>query len=210
MLLLLTGWIMGPRIACAQFALHSLDTTALPPEIKYTGHVLEAVRWTDSLGDNIVVTSETGFQPSMYTPDDSYKGSYRDAAIYACHYLVEGGVYRLTWRVSDNIHECGLELKANFVPKTFAVTDLDHNGRAEVWLMYKVACEGGVDPVPMRIVMYEGDKRFAAKGTSKVPSTKGGWAGGNYSLDEAFRDGPEVFRKYAETLWKAHEVETLE
>jgi hypothetical protein len=95
-----------------------------------------------------------------------------------------------------------------FVAKTFAVTDLNNNGKAEVWMMYKNSCHGDVSPVPIKIIMYENNKKFAVRGTTKVQVSATDYMGGGFSFDEAFKNAPAIFKQYAEKLWKQNKIET--
>ena len=186
----------------AQPQLQKLDKSAMPMYVKYTGKIQNAVRWTDSLGDNVVVTTETG---ASATTD----GTGSTAALYAYHYLMLDSV-KLIWRVYDFIKSCDVDMKVNFIKNTFAVTDLDKDGTAEIWLMYKTVCHGDVSPSDMKIIMYEGGKKHAIRGTNRVYLGGNEYMGGEYTLDDAFKKTAEVFRKYAAQLWKKNINETWE
>ena len=188
----------------AQFKLAKLDKKSIPKSIQYKGKIVEAVRWTDNTGDNIVILTATGQTQSKNAPDDSYS----DGALYAYHYLVSADSTMQTWKVSDYVKECPVDMFLYFVDKTFAVTDLNNDGKAEVWIMYKVSCQGDVSPIPMKIIMYQDDKKFAVRGTTKVKVSATDYMGGEYSFDEAFKNAPVKFRQYAERLWKEHKIET--
>jgi hypothetical protein len=95
-----------------------------------------------------------------------------------------------------------------FVDKTFAVTDLNKDGKAEVWIMYKNSCHGDVSPVAMKIIMYQDNKKFAVHGITRVPVSATEYAGGEFTFDDTFKKAPAEFRRYAERLWKQHEMET--
>jgi len=95
-----------------------------------------------------------------------------------------------------------------FVDKTFAVTDLNKDGKAEVWIMYKVSCQGDVSPIPMKIIMYQDNKKFAVRGTARVKVSANEYIGGEFTFDEIFKSAPTEFRQYAENLWKKHKAET--
>jgi len=181
----------------AQLKLTRLGKNSVPKNIQYNGNIIQAVRWTDSTGDNIVILTETG-----KTQSKNNEGS--DAALYAYHFLVSGDSIRQTWRVYDYVKECPVDMFLYFVDKAFAVTDLNKDGKAEVWIMYKVSCQGDVSPVPMKIIMYQDDKKFAVRGTTKVDENMGG----KFTFDGAFKKGPIEFRQYAEKIWKQHKVET--
>ena len=184
----------------AQIKLTQLDKKSLPPGIRYTGKIIDAVTWKDNLGSNYVITTETGIMPAKE------EGS-RKAALYAHHYLTSGDSLKQTWRVYDYFDDCPVDVLAAFVNKSLAVTDLNKNGKAEVWLVYRIACQGGVDPSAMKIIMYEDDKKYAMRGESKVILSPTDIAGGQYTFDDAFKKAVPEFRKYAEALWKKHVVE---
>jgi hypothetical protein len=59
----------------AQFKVTSLDKNSVPKNIQYNGNILQAVRWTDSTGDNIVILTATEKTQSKNAPG-------RDAALY--------------------------------------------------------------------------------------------------------------------------------
>ena len=186
----------------AQFKVTSLDKNSVPKNIQYNGNILQAVRWIDRAGDNIVVLTATDKTPS--------KGPVggRDAALYAYHYLVSGSSIKQTWKVYDYVEDCDLDIDLYFVDKTFAVTDLNKDGKAEVWIMYKNSCRGDVSPAPMKIIMYQDNKKFAVRGTTKVQVSANEYEGGEFTFDDAFKKAPAELRQYAEKLWKHHEVET--
>jgi hypothetical protein len=188
----------------AQFKLTKLDKSSIPKSIQYKGNIVEAVRWTDNTGENIVILTATNKTQSQNAPDDSYS----DGALYAYHYLVSGDSTKQTWKVYDYEKECPVDMFLYFLDKTFAVTDLNKDGKAEVWIMYKVSCQGDVSPIPMKIIMYQDNKKFAVRGTTKVKVSATDYMGGEYSFDEAFKNAPKEFRQYAEKLWKEHKVET--
>lgn len=192
------------HLATGQVKTVRLDKTSIPRGIQYTGHIVDAVRWTDSLGGHIVVTTETGITTSKNALDEGY----RDAALYAYHYAVKGDSLQLTWKVYDFTKECPVDIKANYIKNSFAVTDLNKDGKAEVWLMYKTVCHGDVSPSNMKIIMYEAGKKYAARGTNRVKYSEKEYTGGEYSFDEAFKAAPPAFREYAAALWKKHIMET--
>ncbi|WP_425562960.1 M949_RS01915 family surface polysaccharide biosynthesis protein [Mucilaginibacter gynuensis] len=190
--------------ASAQVQVTKLDKKTVPASVKYSGHIIDAVKYKDSGGEYLVITTETGETP---TKNSEMEG--RDAALYAYHYTIEGnGVYKSTWQTYDFIKDCPVDINASFIPGTFAVTDLDKNGKAEVWLMYKTVCHGDVSPSNMKIIMHEGDKKYAVRGTNKVKLSATETEGGKYTFDEVFKNGPEAFRQYAAKLWQKNIMET--
>jgi hypothetical protein len=198
--------IILTQTCLAQFKLTKLDKNSIPKHIQYTGNIVQAIRWTDNSGDNIVILTVTDKTQSKNAPDDGYS----DGALYAYHYLLSGDSSKQTWKVYDNVKECPVDMFLYFVDKTFSVTDLNKDGKAEVWMMYKVSCQGDVSPIPMKIIMYQDNKKFAVRGTTRVKVSATEYMGGEYSFDETFKNAPKEFRQYAEKLWKQHKEETWE
>jgi hypothetical protein len=151
-----------------------------------------------------MVTSETGDVASKAEPE---MGN-RDAELFAYHYLSSKDSLHLTWKVYDFIKDCPVDLKASFIKNTFAFTDLNKDGHAEVWLMYKTVCHGDVSPSEMKIIMYENGRKYAVRGTNKMKVSEKEYDGGSHNFDAAFINAPEVFRSYAKALWQKNILET--
>ena len=187
-----------------QITTTNLDTSNVPKEIKFKGKIKTAVRWTDRLGDHIVITTETGETKSENAPSDDC----RDAALYAYHYIVGKDSTYLIWKMYDFIKACPVDIEANFIKNTFQVTDLNSDGAAEVWLMYKTACHGDVSPYDMKIIMYQGRQKYAVRGQDKVQISNKAFYGGDYKYDTAFADGPKEFLEFAKKLWNKNIMQT--
>jgi hypothetical protein len=183
--------------AQGKITLTNLMQSEIPKGITYSGVIKQAVRWTDKSGDNIVITAETGDQQSKSGPSEDY----REAHLYAYHYLVSKDSVRQTWKVHDFIKECPLDIEANFIENTFQVTDLNNDGIAEIWMMYLVTCTSDVSPVEMKIIMYQDDKKYAMRGHNKIEYPDGQFMGGDYKFDKAFNEAPAPFRDFAKKLW---------
>ena len=186
-----------------QVKLTKVDSANLPQNLKYVGHIINAVKWTDSLGLNYVITTETG---RIYSKVKDEEDLF-DAFLYAYHYVIKNDNTKLIWKIYDYNKGCDLDLDFYFIDNTFAVTDLDKNGIAEVWVMYKNSCHGDVSPVPTKIIMYEGNKKYALRGETRVQVSATDYVGGNYSIDENFKKGKLAFRQYAEKLWTQNKIE---
>lgn len=185
----------------SQFKITTPAVTQLPKTIQYKGNIVQTAQWKDSLGNNTILLTETGIH-------DVDSNGNRGAALYAMHFLNKSDSAQLVWKVYDFIDECPVDVVASFVKNGFAVTDLNQNGIAEVWMMYRITCQGDVSPVPMKIIMYEGKQKYAARGNTKVKVSAGEFMGGDYELDDAFKNAPGAFKKYADELWQKHKLET--
>ncbi|WP_413666028.1 M949_RS01915 family surface polysaccharide biosynthesis protein [Mucilaginibacter sp. Mucisp86] len=202
----ITLLIIITQVSVAQLKVLKLSKADIPKSITYKGHIINAVKYTDKTGDHIVFTTETGETPAKKSATDDG----RDAALYAYHYDITGSdQLELSWQTYDFISDCNVDIKANYVPGTFAVTDVDNNGIAEVWLVYRTACRGDVSPSEMKIIMHEADKKYAVRGTSKVKLSEKEYIGGTYTFDAAFKAAPATFRKYAADTWKKNIMDTF-
>ncbi|MGC4041834.1 MAG: hypothetical protein QM710_13895 [Flavobacterium sp.] len=188
----------------SRIAVKQLDLADIPKEITYEGAIKKAVRWIDGLGDNIVILTETGIYQNEKFKHENDGG---DAELFAYHFIVKEGSASLAWRVYDYISDCPVDIEAQFINGTFQVTDINNDGIGEIWMMYRTVCHGDVSPSNMKIIMYQGQQKFALRGYSKVVigiDKKGikHYEGGDYKHDQAFAEGPKEFLAFAKKLWK--------
>ncbi len=188
--------------AHAQLRVSPLAPAAVPPALKHAGRVVQALRYTDRTGTYTVLATQSGptADPAAKTTDDAQR-----ADLYAYQYPATGSTP--SWQVHDFVGDCPLDLQARFRPKGLTVTDLDQDGTAEVWLVYRTVCRGDVSPSTQKIIMYEGARKYAVRGTSRLPLGGGRYDGGTYALDAAWQAAPAAFRQHAAQLWRQHLAE---
>lgn len=184
-------------IVHGQINVTKLDRAKLTKGIHVQGEIENAVRFKDNSGDNIVITTETGHYPSKAEKEEDFN----DAELFAYHFLAHGDTIKQTWKVYDFVKGCPFDIETEFVKNTFEVTDLDKDGIAEVWLMYKTSCRSDVSSSDMKIIVYEGPQKFAMRGRNKVKISDTKFEGGEYTFDKVFTDGPALFRDFAKKLW---------
>ena len=155
------------------------------------GTILKEVPYKDSRGNNVVILSRS-----------DRDGDTRSSDLYAYGYANDGASPSLSWKLYDYFHECPVDLTADFSEQSPIITDLDKNGISEVWLVYYIGCRGDVSPDSMKIIMYEGSKKYALRGETVCPTGDGKYMGGKYTADPAFKDAPPEFRRYADKLWQ--------
>jgi hypothetical protein len=145
-----------------QISVNQLDLTSLPKGITYEGKILTAVCWFDTLGNNIVILTETGIHRSNKF---KHENDGEDAELFAYHFIVKDDSALQTWRIYDFISDCPVDLEVSFIENSFQVTDLNHDGVGEIWIMYKTVCHGDVSPCAMKIIMYQKQQKYACKRT---------------------------------------------
>lgn len=184
----------------------TLTKAEIPTDISYEGEIKNAVRWKDKMGDNIVLTTETGIYQSDKFQHENEGG---DAELFAYHYTIHEGRSNLVWKVYDYISDCPVDIEAKFIKDTFNITDLDENGIAEIWIMYTTVCHGDVSPANMKIIMYEVFTKHAMRGRNRItlgPNEDGSTfiEGGEYVFDDRFLNSRKEFQEYAINLWNSN------
>ncbi len=182
----------------AQPVTSKLTKNEISKQLKYQGTFLDGLRWKDDAGDHFVLRT--------ITAEKENSSGNKDAALYAYHFTYSNDSTKQVWRISDFVKDCELDLTAEFIQQAFTVTDLDKDGQAEIWLMYKISCRGDVSPDDLKLIMYEASAKYAMRGTTKVQVNETDKIGGGYSFDNAFKTAAHAFRTYAEKLWKQYVV----
>lgn len=200
-LLLIPVLLLGAA-AHAQLKVTPLAPGAVPAALKRSGRVVQALRYTDRTGTYTVLATQSGPAPD---PKAQATDGQR-ADVYAYQYPATGPA---SWQVHDFEADCPLDIAASFRPKGLSVTDLDQDGTAEVWLVYRTTCRGDVSPSAQKIIMYEGTRKYAVRGTSRLVLGNGHFDGGTYTFDAAWQAAPAAFRQHATQLWQQHRDEKL-
>lgn len=195
----------------SQSDLRRITVSDLPEEIQAINNINIAVRWTDSLGDNILITAKKVLRPSddvffrreqRRLPAKELSDNYKESPTYAYHYFIKKDSAIFDWQVTGTPKPCSQNEKGNTVKCSFIITDLNNDKIAEVWLIYKAMCMEDETPSGMKIIMYENGKRYTMDGDRFYKNDDGKITGGNFNYDNAFKTAPAVFLNYAEQLWK--------
>ena len=177
------------------------------------GKTVKTVRYTDSLGDNVILLTETDI---FFSPEDALWNEKNDAiefhtssrskelAVYS-FLLKKDGAAQQNWRVYDFVRGCSaVDMNAEFEQNSLQITDLDNNGIAEVWMVYYLTCRSDPSPLDMKIIMYEGQQKYALRGETRIQMTEDAHMGDTYTLDAAFGAGPAEFTTFAKGLWEKY------
>lgn len=182
----------------------------IPKDIDFRGTVVEALKWDDQLGSNILIQSISGWFPSIYyentnpisyTVEDKWE-------IYAYLFQRKKGEnnYKRLWKVYDYNDCFGVDSYTGFIPKGTTITDIDNNGIAEVSMPYVLVCRGGLDPTTMKIIMYEGNNKYAIRGETAIKLGEGESYGGDYSLSDNLNK-EITFKNFLINRWNSHKYE---
>lgn len=198
------------------------------PGLKYEGDLRDAYKWTDRLGENIMVTSSV--KPYKDSKQNQYGEEGETAELHAYHWVKKstgsGGDkdYAEVWTLKDGVQGCPFDITSNFISEAITVTDLDKNGIAEVKLQYMTACRSDVSPAEMKLLLYENRNKYELSGYSWLPYSPEmkftvtendvnleklpGYTEddyeknfGRYRTEKEFANAPAPFLNYARSEW---------
>lgn len=172
----------------------------IPASAKYKGNVVAGSRWQDKDGENLLIVTETDIQSGV--KDDEEVSSKE---IFAYCYLIENGNAALLWSINDFVKDCPFDLTAELIPNSITVTDLNNNGIAENTFLYKLSCKSDVSPDDFKLMMHEGNTKYAIRGTTQVSYEVDGkpvYYGGEGTPDASFNSAPQGFLQYAKAQWE--------
>ncbi|MFD1257963.1 M949_RS01915 family surface polysaccharide biosynthesis protein [Mucilaginibacter terrae] len=197
-LLFISAWVNG------QIKTQPMASTNLPKNIRYQGKPVQLIKYQDNTGSYLAITTQTGTQPQK--GDDEFKQAHLYGYVYQ---LKDGGSPVLLWQLHDMVTDCNLDMVANFIPGSLTIIDLDKNGKAEVWVAYRLSCRGDVSPSELKIIMHEGTTKYAKRGIGKIKVGNAIQHDGGVITSDEFKKAPVSFKVYAGKLWDKYVLETM-
>lgn len=165
------------------------------PLLDYSGTIVDGKRWIDANGENIILISR-----EELTETENEESIEQ---IYAYQYVKKGNKFEMIWKVYDFMQaESWMDIYAKFIPQTLAVSDIDGNGIAETMFMYGLFAGTDVSPANVKLIMHEGDKKYALRGFQAIDIGGGELIGGDYEIDKAFKNAPNSFLDLAKKHWE--------
>jgi hypothetical protein len=181
----------------------------IPKNLDFKGTVVEALKWKDALGENILIQTVTGHFSWKDYEENSKSYMLQDKSeLYA--YLFrktnsESEFVRV-WKVYD-FNKCyGVDWFTGFIPKATTITDVNNNGISEITLPYVLICRGGMDPGEMKIIMYEENTKYALRGSTMLMCKSENPYGGEYSSSENLKNNT-IFLNFLVKRWNIHKCE---
>jgi hypothetical protein len=165
----------------------------VPKDLELVGKPVAAARWTDKLGSNILVVTETT------RVGEASGGTKR---LFGYHFVEDGRAWKLLWRTVDAVTDCPFDLELSLVGESVSITDLNGNGIAETAFAYTKTCTSDVSPSELKVLLHEGDHKYAVRGSTRVQvgvddQGKKEFAGGDRTPDPALKKAPRAFLSHA-------------
>lgn len=193
----------APKKPNAKFVTLRFDKNTVPKSLKFLGKPAGGAHWKDKGGEHWVVLSE--IEP--YDSDTEGK----DAEIYAYKFSKvneKDTSFKQVWKEHDFVTRCDFNLVCGFLKGT-NITDLDADGIGEVTFLYKTGCRREKVPMKLKLVMYEGSRKYTMQGTTVIVANEIDAE----KLDEtrtkegAWASLPEEITEFADKKWKNNLLE---
>jgi len=187
----------------------TLSYDDIPKTLDFRGTVVEALKWDDSGGENILIQTVTGhFTWKDFDKNSTDYTTQDKSELYA--YLFQKSKpdqeYNRKWRIYDYTECFGVDWFTGFVPKATTITDLDGNGIAEISIPYVSICRGGMDPGVMKIIMFEGSTKYALRGSTMIGCKSEHAYGGEYKPSENLKTN-KIFMEFLKIHWNRNKCE---
>lgn len=188
----------------------SLGYDDIPKYLDFRGTVVEALNWSDSLGENILIQTVTGFflwkDYSDKSSTDYILQGKSELYSYLFQKSVSGKEFKRKWKIYD-YNECfGVDWFTGFVPKATTITDLDNDGITEIAIPYVTICRGGMSPGTMKIILYEDNTKYALRGTTMLMCEGKNPYGGDYTESENLKNN-STFKDFLKKHWNRNKCE---
>ncbi len=170
----------------------------VPPGLKYIGKVVAMAKWKDKSGNNLLFISVT---------DVKSEGVVKDNKLFAYHYILHVQKNKQLWKIYDLINDCPADVTLDYIEGSLIVTDLNKNGIGENSFLYKMSCKGDVSADELKLIMHEGERKYAIRGTMNLVMNGQDLEKGNSKIDASFDKAPAGFREFAKDRWNKFKTE---
>lgn len=178
-------------------------------DIDYTGKLLEKDDQVGALYEGAKVqksvswTDKNGQQIFLIASAEQSKGGGMFRAIRATR---EGdGSWTTTREFKELVNECEFDLVMTpILDEKLSLTDLNKDGIGEVTFGWIADCTSDVSPNNYKILMSDGEEKYAIRGNTKVNPGNGEYLGGDQKVDPSFEKAPAGFLDHAKKVWDAH------
>lgn len=156
-------------------------------------NVKQAKKWYDASGENWLVLYETG----SFIPKGNTMASAKLSAVL---FIKTDSGFVPRWKMNDFINDCGLDVVCSFYDEHLFITDIDSNGMAEIMMVYAKSCKGDVSPNEKKLLLYEGQHKYAIRGEELMIMEKD-TLGGALNRDTSFQSLPQEIQEAALKHW---------
>ncbi|MEC4114991.1 M949_RS01915 family surface polysaccharide biosynthesis protein [Myroides pelagicus] len=186
------------------FNLHKIQYAQIPNQLEYKGTIIEALKWYDKLGENILILSSNG------THNTNDNGNRTELYAYLFTKNSSHKEYKRTWRLYDYIDCIPIDYKVYFIEHQLRITDLNENGIAEISFPYILMCRGDVSNDTLKFMLYENSTKYALRGETMYCQALPTYLDGSiYTPSNNLTDSP-IFFDFMSKRWNTFKcIETI-
>ncbi len=173
----------------ASIKIDTLSYDEIPRTIDFRGTVVEALKWSDSNGENILIQTVTGH---FNWKDEDMIHDKSELYAYLFQKTTLDKEYKRKWRIYDYTECYAVDWFTGFTPKATTITDVDNDSITEITIPYVSICRGGMDPGSMKIIMYEGGIKYALRGATMLMCGSENSYGGEFVETENLKMKPKL------------------
>lgn len=165
------------------------------------GNFLNKVTYSSNGENHVVMQTESGYFKS--TPDPQYPENIcMNNEIHVYDFGENSKVPPvLKWKLYDFVHDCETSARLEFSKDSPMVTDLDGDGRKEVWISYYKGCHGDVSPDELKVFMYRDGVKHSIRGQTHV-FVDGNFYGGDFKMDQAMKSSDRRYQDFGVNLFR--------
>lgn len=166
--------------------------------IGYAGKLVGAKRVDDRDGEHLLVLSrKAGRSPSRPSARDDY------LELAAAYYARKDNRWQIEWTVRDMVDCPTLDAAAEFFASAVRISDLNHDGRSEVTIPYKLFCSGGVDYATVKVILREGATKLALRGELEFHDNGPALEGRRAYDPAALQPANAAYKRQLDLVWQA-------
>lgn len=195
------GLIFPPLLAASEIRTIPIGSKIVQKEkISLAAPLVKGVAFSDVQGGHLLLLTKLS-SPSKNKPDPRRMERHELKAI---HFKKTANGWLQDWVITDYVDCPGLDSEANFYLDQVSITDVNHDGHAEISVPYNLFCGGGVDSKTIKIIMRTKNKKFALRGKSKIVSPGQESFGGEVEMDTLLKQNINVaYREHLIKIWRA-------
>lgn len=166
----------------------------IPEEIErqVSKQILHKAQFWDSKGRHILILSRN---------HEKFSDGKEIISLNAQQFVNYSLNWEKEWTIKDFVECLNLDIEANFFLNLTSFTDLDSNKIYETIVAYSLICAGGIEPKTIKVIMRQGNTKYAIRGESLVKIGDNENYVGKYKPDELLAAKP-IFLEFLTDKWK--------
>ncbi len=190
---MLVAWLCAILFAQCQSATPE-SSSPIPEELsaKLPDSIVLSKRFFDKAGEHVLAL----IREHKISPDGKEAISLK-----VFQFVQNGTSWVQEWIIKDWIECQNLDIEGDFFFDLLSLSDLDSNGIFETTVAYATICAGGIEPKTTKVIMRQGEEKFAVRGESLVRIDEKVSYGGEFKPDESLDEKP-IFKEFMVEKWK--------